>query len=35
MKIIKGSVTSPQGFLAQGVYAQIKNKDKKDLGIIY
>ncbi|MGI5880981.1 MAG: bifunctional glutamate N-acetyltransferase/amino-acid acetyltransferase ArgJ [Syntrophomonadaceae bacterium] len=35
MKIINGSVTSPQGFLAQGVYAQIKYKDKKDLGIIY
>lgn len=35
MKIINGSVTAPQGFLAQGVYAQIKNKDKKDLGIIY
>lgn len=35
MKIIAGSVTAPLGFLAQGVAAQIKKKDKKDLAIIY
>lgn len=35
MKIIENSVTCPQGFLAQGVVAGIKSKDKKDLAIIY
>ena len=35
MKILAGSVTSPQGFLAQGVYAGIKKDDKNDLAIIY
>lgn len=35
MKLIEGSVTAPQGFLASGVYAEIKKKDKKDLAIIY
>jgi len=35
MKIIKGSITAPQGFLAQGVEAAIKKEDKKDLTIIY
>ncbi len=35
MKIIDGSVTCPQGFLAQGVSAGIKKEDKKDLAIIY
>lgn len=35
MKIIPGSVTAPQGFLAQGVYADIKKKDKKDIALIY
>ncbi|MGR6837471.1 bifunctional glutamate N-acetyltransferase/amino-acid acetyltransferase ArgJ [Syntrophomonas erecta] len=35
MKIIPGSVTAPQGFLAQGVYADIKKKDKKDVALIY
>ncbi len=35
MKIIEGSITAPQGFLAQGVEASIKKADKKDLAIIY
>lgn len=35
MKIIKGSITAPQGFLAQGVEAMIKKADKKDVAIIY
>lgn len=35
MKLLEGSVTSPQGFLAQGVAAEIKKTDKKDLAIIY
>jgi len=35
MKVLKGSVTSPKGFLAGGVCAKIKNDKKKDLGIIY
>lgn len=35
MKIIEGSITAPQGFLAQGVEAMIKKADKKDVAIIY
>lgn len=35
MKIIDGSVTAPIGFLAAGVSAEIKYKDKKDVAIIY
>ena len=35
MKIIDGSVTAPQGFLAQGVEAVIKKADKKDVAIIH
>lgn len=35
MQIIDGSVTAPQGFLAQGVEAVIKKTDKKDVAIIY
>ncbi len=35
MKIIEGSITAPQGFLAQGVMAEVKYKDKKDVAIIY
>ena len=35
MKTISGSVTAPQGFLAQGVEAEIKKENKKDVGIIY
>ena len=35
MKIIDGSVTAPQGFLAQGVEAVIKKAEKKDVAIIY
>ncbi len=34
MKIIKGSVTSPKGFLANGVAAGIKRSGKTDLGLI-
>jgi glutamate N-acetyltransferase/amino-acid N-acetyltransferase len=34
MKIIKGSVTSPKGFLAHGLSAGIKRSGKPDLGII-
>ncbi len=34
MKIIEGGVTAPQGFLAQGVAAEVKKKDKKDVAII-
>lgn len=35
MKKIDGSVTAPVGFLAQGVCAEIKNKEKKDVAVIY
>jgi len=35
MKIIDSSITAPQGFLAQGVEAEIKKKNKKDVAIIY
>ncbi len=35
MNIIEGGVTAPQGFLAQGVAAEVKKKDKKDVAIIY
>lgn len=35
MQVIDGTITSPQGFLAQGVCAEIKYKDKKDVAIIY
>jgi glutamate N-acetyltransferase/amino-acid N-acetyltransferase len=35
MKTIEGGVTAPQGFLAQGVAAEIKKKNKKDVAIIY
>jgi len=35
VKISEGGVTAPQGFLAQGVDAEIKKKDRKDLAIIY
>ena len=35
MKIITGSVTAPLGFLAQGVEAVIKKKDKKDVAVIF
>lgn len=35
MKIITSSVTAPQGFLAQGVEAEIKKENTKDVGIIY
>ncbi|QGU00819.1 Glutamate N-acetyltransferase [Candidatus Syntrophocurvum alkaliphilum] len=35
MKIIEGSVTAPEGFIAQGVCAEIKKQDKKDVAIIY
>lgn len=35
MKKIAGSITTPQGFLAQGVFADIKKNDKKDVALIY
>lgn len=35
MKKISGSVTAPQGFLAQGVCADLKKSDKKDIALIY
>ncbi|MEN6392146.1 MAG: bifunctional ornithine acetyltransferase/N-acetylglutamate synthase, partial [Syntrophomonas sp.] len=35
MKFIEGSITAPQGFLATGVAAEIKYKDKKDVAIIF
>ena len=34
MKVIKGSVTSPKGFLANGISAGIKRSGKPDLGLI-
>ena len=34
MKIIKGSVTSPKGFLANGISSGIKRSGKTDLGLI-
>ncbi|MEI7998875.1 MAG: bifunctional glutamate N-acetyltransferase/amino-acid acetyltransferase ArgJ [Candidatus Omnitrophota bacterium] len=34
MKIIKGSVTSPKGFIAHGLSAGIKRSGKPDLGLI-
>jgi glutamate N-acetyltransferase/amino-acid N-acetyltransferase len=34
MKIVNGSVTAPQGFLAQGVEARIKKDNTKDVAII-
>ena len=36
MKIINGGVCAPKGFLSSGVHCGIrKNKDKKDLALIY
>lgn len=35
MKTITGSVTAPQGFLAQGISAGIKKDKKMDLAVIY
>ncbi len=35
MKVIDGSITAPQGFMAQGACAEIKKKNKMDVGIIY
>ncbi len=34
MKIVKGGVTAPQGFLANGISAGIKRSGKTDLGLI-
>ena len=34
MKLIKGGVTAPQGFLANGISAGIKRSGKADLGLI-
>jgi len=35
VKTIAGGVTAPLGFLAQGVMAEIKKKDKKDVAVVY
>ncbi|HOO27332.1 MAG TPA: bifunctional ornithine acetyltransferase/N-acetylglutamate synthase, partial [Lachnospiraceae bacterium] len=35
MKIIDGGVTAPNGFLAAGVEASIKYKNRKDMAMIY
>src|SRR3989338_900303 len=34
MKVVKGSITAPQGFLANGVACGIKRSGKTDLGLI-
>ena len=34
MKIIKGGVTAPKGFLANGISSGIKRSGKPDLGVI-
>lgn len=34
MKVIEGGVTAPQGFLAQGVCAEIKYKNRRDVAVI-
>jgi len=34
MKIVKGGVTAPKGFLANGIASGIKRSGKPDLGII-
>lgn len=35
MKVIKGGVTSPQGYQANGMFCGIKRSGKMDLGLIY
>lgn len=35
MKVVEGGITAPQGFLAQGVSAQIKYQDRRDVAVIY
>jgi glutamate N-acetyltransferase/amino-acid N-acetyltransferase len=35
MKKITGSITAPQGFVAQGVCADLKKSNKKDVALIY
>lgn len=35
MKIIKGNICTPQGFLSTGISAGLKKKQKKDLALIY
>ncbi len=35
MKIIEGSITTPRGFLAAGVAANIRKKSRKDVGLLY
>lgn len=35
MKIIKGGVTAPKGFLASGIKAGIKKSGRKDLALLY
>jgi len=34
IKLIRGSVTSPKGFMADGVCCGIKKRSKKDLALI-
>ncbi|MGI6433784.1 MAG: bifunctional glutamate N-acetyltransferase/amino-acid acetyltransferase ArgJ [Syntrophomonadaceae bacterium] len=35
MKVIDGGITAPMGFIAQGVGAQIKYKNRRDVAVIY
>lgn len=35
MKVIDGGVTAPMGFIAQGVCAEIKYKNRRDVAVIY
>lgn len=35
IKILDGGITSPKGYMASGVMAEIKKKDKRDVAIIY
>lgn len=35
MELLKNGLCAPQGFLAQGVCAEIKKKDKKDVAVIF
>jgi glutamate N-acetyltransferase/amino-acid N-acetyltransferase len=35
MKIIKGTITSPQGFKANGFWAGVKRSGKPDLGLVF
>lgn len=35
MKVVKGGITAPQGFQANGIFCGIKRSGKLDLGLIY